>query len=146
MARVLQYWKQWRKVRIYPSLRFHPGTCLEGLKKVWEITVKTVSVPADVWSGTYGILAGRVTAIANLLIVIDYKWVYRLCAPFYLYVEYQTGADSMLLKQDWIISERLLTVGVCFRLNTVSQFPDNFDVMDVMLKYTSWSAALKGHP
>lgn len=33
-----------------------------------------------------------------------------------------------------------------YRLNTVSQFPDNFEVMDVLLKYTSWSAALKGLP
>ncbi|PNF14803.1 hypothetical protein B7P43_G07011 [Cryptotermes secundus] len=33
-----------------------------------------------------------------------------------------------------------------YRLNTMSHFPDNFDVMDVMLKYTSWSAALTGLP
>jgi hypothetical protein len=44
------------------------------------------------------------------------------------------------------MSVRMLTLGVCFRLNRVSQFPDNFDVMDVLLKYTSWSAALKGLP
>lgn len=40
----------------------------------------------------------------------------------------------------------MLIVVIFPRLNTVSRFPGNFDVMDVLLKNTSWSAALKGLP
>ncbi|KDR22127.1 Telomeric repeat-binding factor 2-interacting protein 1 [Zootermopsis nevadensis] len=33
-----------------------------------------------------------------------------------------------------------------YRLNTESRYSDGFEVMDVLLKYTSWSDALKGIP